>query len=103
MIRSYFYLAFPIKRYWNDINTWVNRQNEFNNEHFGHVSNEAKTISDWYMSIKYKYNNMFYAIGIKRPLDFVVDWKYTNIGGKNLVKEFKDEFGNVVVKVYRVE
>ena len=95
--------GFPHKRYWNDINTWVNEQNKSNDEHFGYVSNEAKTISDWYMNVKYKSDNRFYAIGIKRPLDFVVDWKHTNIGGKNLVKEFKDEFGSVVVKVYRVE
>jgi len=94
--------GFPHYRGWNEINDYLNFQNIKNNEKYGYITNEVKTKSEWYMDAKYKSDDGFYAIGIKRPLSFVNDWGFTPIGKKKLVEEFSigDE---TKVRIYRKE
>ncbi len=95
--------GFPHKRYWQEINDFIINQNRVNGESLGYMTNEAKTISEWYMDVKYRTDESFYLVGVKRPLSFSNDRKYPQIGGKNTVKEIRNEFGEMVVRIYRVE
>ena len=92
--------GFPLSRGWNEINNFVNAQNDVRGENFGYQTNEAKTISEWYMDVGYRQEG-FYAIGIKWPLSFANDMKFTQFGRKEVVYE-KEKDGEVVVRIYRV-
>lgn len=94
--------GFPHKRYWNEINDYINELNVLNDEKMGYYSNEVQTISEWYMDTKFQSTDSFYAIGVKKPLSFVNDWNLTNIKGKKLIKKFYRD-GKTVVKIYKVE
>jgi len=95
--------GFPHSRYWDEINNYINEQNMLNDESYGYITNEWKTISEWYMDVKYKADTGFYVIGIKEPLSFVDDWAFVQISGKELVYTIRDTQGDTVVKIYRVE
>lgn len=94
--------GFPHRRYWNEINDYVNGQNALNNERLGYMSNEVKTISEWYMDAHYQADGEYYIIGVKRPLSFVEDYTYPQIGGKTTVHEIIDAAGGTLVRIYRV-
>lgn len=94
--------GFPLSRHWNEINNYINQQNLTNREFFGYVSNEEKTISEFYMDTKNRVDGGFYAVGIKRPLSFVNDWGFPQFGGKKKVYEIKKD-DETVVRIYRIE
>jgi hypothetical protein len=94
--------GFPHYRDWNEINDFVNSQNSNNGESFGYVSNEVKTITEWYMDAKHKSDNGFYVIGITEPLSFVEDYKFVQIGGKKRVYQKDGLDGETLVRIYRV-
>jgi len=95
--------GFAHKRYWNEIDRFVNEKNKENKENLKYISNEVKTISEWYMDTGYGDKRPFYIVGIKKPLSFVEDYKYPQIGGKKTVHEIKNKYGVTVVRIYRVE
>ncbi|MFC1624960.1 ArnT family glycosyltransferase [Patescibacteria group bacterium] len=95
--------GFPHNRYWDEIDNYINEQNETNNEGYGYITNEVKTISEWYMSAKYKADDGFYVVGVKYPLSFVLDYEFPQINGKEHVYSIKDDGGSTVVKIYRVD
>ncbi len=95
--------GFPHKRYWSEINNFINEQNKINQEELTYTTNEVKTISEWYMDADYGNERPFYIVGIKKPLSFVNDYKFPQIGGKRVVHEVKNEYGETVVRIYRVE
>lgn len=95
--------GFPLNRYWKEINVYVNEMKAKNNERFGYISNEVKTISEFYMDVKYAAPPKIYAVGIKRPLSFVEDWRFPNMGNKKEVYGFDNEFDERVVRIYRIE
>jgi len=94
--------GFPHARYWNEINDFINTQNIQNNEQLKFITNEDQAFCDGYMDTQYGTGQVYYAIGIKRPSNFVMDYSFSNIGSKKLVKTFKlrDE---TVVKIYKVQ
>ncbi len=94
--------GFPHKRYWNEINEFVQNANRENGENLPYMTNEVKTISEWYMDTAYGADKPFYLVGVKRPLSFFNDYKYPQIGGKNTVHEVNAENGETVVRIYRV-
>lgn len=91
--------GFPHKRYWKEINEYVLAHHY----EYAFMTNEVKTISEYYMDTRYGTSDGFYAIGIKRPLSFVNNWKLTIIGGKRTVHEIQNEFGETVVRIYQVD
>lgn len=94
--------GFPHKRYWNEINEFVNQQNAINNESFGYITNEDKSVSEWYMDAKYINEYGFYAVGVKRPTNFIQDYSFPHYGSrKKTVMEFGEP--ETLVKIYRVE
>lgn len=101
--RPRYLIGFPHNRYWKEINDFVNEQNRVNGETYGYLTNESKTISDYYMDARYKSFGGFYAIGIKYPWSFANDYKFLQIGGRRTVKIIKNEKKVNVVRIYRVE
>lgn len=101
--RPRFLIGFPHNRYWEEINAFVNEQNRQNGENFGYTTNESQTISRYYMDTLYMTSGNFYAIGIKLPWSFSNDYKFPQIRGKHTVKKIKSEYGENVVRIYRVE
>lgn len=95
--------GFPHKRYWNEINDYINSQNEQNDSELGYITNEDKTISEWYMDAKYNLNKNFYIIGIRKPLSFVDDSQFPQIGNKTNIKEFFNDYGDTVTTIYLVK
>ncbi|GAJ06690.1 unnamed protein product, partial [marine sediment metagenome] len=95
--------GFPHKRYWKDVNSFVNEQNELNNENFGYFTNEYPSHARFYMDADYRNNGGFYAIGVKRPISFATDYKFPQIKGKRTVHKVRNEYGDTVVNIYRVE
>lgn len=94
--------GFPLYRHWDEINAYINTLNRLNNEDFGYITNEVKTISEWYMDADYDGGGDFYIIGVKKPLSFVKDWKFPQISGKRSIMSFENN-GEEVVRIYRVE
>ena len=94
--------GFPHYRAWDDINNYVNYQNTQNNEDFGYSTNEVHTISQWYMDAKLQADEGYYLIGVKKPLSFSNDYKFPQIGNKEMVHEITNG-EETVVRIYRVE
>lgn len=94
--------GFPHKRMWNEINKWVNEHNVIEGKKVSYITNEAKTISDWYMNAIYQKTEPYYAIGIKKPLSFVNDYTFSDIPNKkSIYKIVKDN--ETVVVIYLVQ
>ena len=94
--------GFTHHRFWNEISTFINGQNVINHEKLKYITNEDKTVSERYMDTKYGLDGGFYAVGIKRPMNFVQNFRFTNYPHKKLVHTFSQN-GEVVVAIYRVE
>lgn len=95
--------GFPHRRYWNEINRFINEENEKYDYDLEYLTNEVKTISEWYMETNYGIERPFFLIGIKYPLSFREDYKYPQIGGKTTIKEIENESGETVVRIYYVK
>lgn len=95
--------GFAHKRYWNEINDFINNENTNNNETLVYMSNELKTISEWYIDAQHGVDNEYYLIGVKRPFSFVNDYKFPQVGGKSTVWEIENDDGETVVRIYRVK
>lgn len=94
--------GFTHHRFWNEVNDLVNKLNQNNNEKFKYITNEDKTVSERYMDTKYGVEGGFYAVGIKRPMNFVMDFSFTNYGSKKPIYTFKQN-DEVVTVIYRFE
>ena len=94
--------GFTHHRFWNEVNDLVNKLNQTNNERFKYITNEDKSIGEKYMDAKYGIDGGFYAIGIKKPMNFVLDTSFVNYGSKKLVTTFEQN-GEVVTIIYRFE
>jgi hypothetical protein len=92
--------GFTHHRFWNEVNDLVNELNQTNNENFKYITNEDKSISEKYMDTKYGVSGGFYAIGIKRPMNFVADFSFSNYGSKRPIYTFTQN-GEVVTFIYR--
>ncbi|KKU29822.1 MAG: hypothetical protein UX44_C0030G0001, partial [candidate division WWE3 bacterium GW2011_GWA1_46_21] len=56
-----------------------------------------------YMDVERTQNlDGFYYIGIKRPYSFQTDWKMPQVKNKEEVHQIDNEYGESVVKIYRV-
>lgn len=96
--------GFTHKRYWGQINTFVNGQNTLNGENCGYVTNEDKVLAKFYMDAPAnEIGNCFYAIGVKRPLSLAYDYSLPHIKNKHTVKTFENEFDETVVRIYKVD
>ncbi|MBN1162471.1 glycosyltransferase family 39 protein [Patescibacteria group bacterium] len=94
--------GFPHKRYWKEINEFINEQNRLNGEDFGYITNEDR-IDGFYMDAEKSSSGGYYAIGIKRPLSLQYDYKFPQIKNKETVHKIEDAEGNTVVRIYRIE
>jgi hypothetical protein len=93
--------GYPHNRFWKEINEFINEENVKNNDKLKFITNEDKAFCDNYMDTQYGMGNKYYAVGIKRPTNFVEDFNFTTVGSKELVHQMKlhDE---VVVKIFKV-
>ena len=91
--------GFPHSRKWNEINDFINKKVEENPICNGYVTNEDKTVSEWYIDANYELDGCFYVIGVRRPVNFVEDWNVTNIGSKTEIHSIEVN-GNKVVKIF---
>lgn len=96
-------IGFPHKRYWQEINRYLVSQNELLDEKFGYISNEDKGLTGYYMTLDSRNHGGFYVVGVKRPLSFTNDYKMSHIKDKSTVHTIKNEDGDTVVRIYRVE
>lgn len=94
--------GFPHKRYWNDIDSFINEQNTINGENLGYSTNEDKTVSEWYVDVPYKTAGDFYFVGVRKPGNFVEDMNPPYPRAGNPVKIFKSKDGTNQVKIYRI-
>lgn len=95
--------GFPLSRHWKEINAIVTADMEkIGGSRYGFTTNEAKTISQWYMERSFSVEGGFYVIGVKRPLSFINDWRFMHIGRKNLIDELYNG-DRLVVKIWRVD
>jgi len=92
--------GFPHSRKWQEINDFINAQEVHD---YKYITNEDKTISEWYMDVDYGIDGGFFAIGVKRPLSFMGDYSFTNINGRKHLHSIKDENDETIVKIYVVE
>lgn len=96
-------IGFPLGRNWKEINEYVNSQNELNGENLGFITNENSSMADFYMDALQKPNDdVYYAIGVKKPLSFVNDYKFSQVKNKYTVHKFENEFDNTIVNIYIV-
>ncbi len=93
--------GFPHQRFWNEINDFINAENLKNHENLRFITNEDKAFCDNYMDSQYGVGQSYYAVGIKRPTNFVADYSFSNIGSKSLVAKYSHN-NETVVKIYKV-
>ena len=93
--------GFPHKRFWKNINSYITSQNN----RYGYMTNEDKTVSEFYMDTKYAPERGYYIVGINRPQSFVEDWRMEQYGGElvhTITRQTK--YGpEAVVKIYKVD
>lgn len=93
--------GFPHYRHWNEINDYINEQNVQLRKNYGYITNEDKTISEWYVDAKYRADGGFYLIVIRNPVNFVVESTWPQYPNKDEVKNFYND-GRWVAKIYKV-
>jgi len=93
--------GFPHYRHWDDINTYVNSRNDETGEDYGYISNEDKTISEWYMDAKYRVTGGFYIIAVKHPVNFVQVSAFPQFPGKTEERRIMNN-DDWVVRIYKV-
>jgi hypothetical protein len=72
-------------------------------ENLGYITNENR-VDQFYMDAPYgESSGGYYAVGIKRPLSLVNDYKFSQIKDKNTVHKIQGEHDSTVVRIYRVE
>ena len=94
--------GFPHKRYWKEINNFVNAQNVERGEVFGYYTNEDKGIARIYMDTEVVTGGNFYGIGIKRPYSLAKDYKFPQYKNKHTIHKIRNEYGDTVVNIYWV-
>jgi hypothetical protein len=95
--------GFPKKRFWKEINAFILEENKRLGINAGYVTNEDISHTRFYMDIENNANNTFYYAVVKRPYTFVDDWKARTYKNKAKLKEFFDENGSAVARVYLVQ
>ncbi|OGC59910.1 hypothetical protein A2380_03240 [candidate division WWE3 bacterium RIFOXYB1_FULL_43_24] len=93
--------GFPHYRHWDEINAYVNSRNAETGEDYGYITNEDKTISEWYMDAKYRITKGFYIIVIKRPVNFVKASTFPQFSKKTEETRLMNN-GDWVVRIYKV-
>lgn len=95
--------GFPLKRYWKEINEYVNKQNAKSAIKYGYYTNEDKGIARIYMDTEASMGDNIYLIGIKNPYSMAFDRKFPQFKNKVTVHEIENDYGESVVKIYRVD
>ncbi len=93
--------GFPHYRHWDEINDYINGQNASLGENYGYITNEDKTISEWYVDAKYRADNGFYIIVIRNPVNFVAESTWPQYPNKDEVKNFYND-NRWVARIYKV-
>jgi len=91
-------IGFPHFRNWEDINAFLNSQNALS-----YITNEDKSISNFYIDIPYGKASEYYAVGIKRPLSFMNDYSFPQVKNKRTVIKIKGYKSDSVAKIYKVD
>ncbi|MFC1624808.1 ArnT family glycosyltransferase [Patescibacteria group bacterium] len=94
--------GFPHKRYWKEINDFVNTQNVERGEIYGYYTNEDKGIARIYMDTEVVTGGSFYGVGIKRPYSLAKDYKFPQYKNKSTIHKIRNEYGDTVVNIYWV-
>lgn len=94
--------GFPHNRNWKQINEFINTQNIKNGENLKYITNEDKAFIQNYMDASYGIGGSYYAIGVKKPFNFVLDNRFSNIPNKKLIHTIERN-GEVIVRIYRVD
>jgi hypothetical protein len=98
-------IGFPLYRNWEEANRFLLEENSKNAHSLGYITNETRSIAAFYMDLPYEYDlgSSYYAIGVKRPLSFVKDYKFSQIKGKSTIHKVADAIGDTVIRIYLVE
>ncbi|MDC0449089.1 hypothetical protein OAL67_00580 [bacterium] len=93
-------IGFPLRRNWEEINGFLVAENT----NYAYITNEVKSIAGFYIDLKYAENlePPYYAVGVKRPLSFVKDYKFSQIKGKYTIKKIQDKNDDTLVRIYLV-
>lgn len=94
--------GFPHKRYWSQINDYINEKNKTAQVVRGYISNEDKALTKFYMDAPNDHTEEYFAIGVKRPYSFATDYKFSQIKNKKEVYSIENNFGETVVRIYLV-
>lgn len=95
--------GFPLYRHWNEINDVIlEDMRKIGEPGYSFITNEEKTVSQWYMEPDYRVDGGYYVVGVKRPLSFRNDWQFMHVGRKNLIEEIYNG-DRLVVKIWRVD
>ncbi|MBU1132653.1 glycosyltransferase family 39 protein [Patescibacteria group bacterium] len=92
--------GFPHKRYWEEINDFVNSQNLDKGFEYGYYTNEDKGIARIYMDTEVVTGENFYGVGIKRPYSLATDYKFPQYKNRSTIHKIKNEYGDTVVTIY---
>ncbi|MBN1162617.1 hypothetical protein JXA34_02625 [Patescibacteria group bacterium] len=96
-------IGFPLRRNWMEINSYINDQNKKLGRDLTYITNEHRSIADMYMDIEKKESKAgYFIIGIKNPLSFVQDYKFSQIRGKEHLTTVRDR-GKTLGRIYLVE
>ena len=92
-------IGFPHQRNWAQVREYLTK---YGRRDFSYITNENKTISEYYMDLEYGKSERFYAIGVKNPYSSVVDYKFSQISGKTPVQDITNSLGETVVRMYEI-
>jgi hypothetical protein len=97
-------IGFPLYRNWEDANAFLVARNSETGQNLGYITNETRSIAAFYIDLDYAYDleDSYYAVGVKRPLSFVKDYKFSQIRGKNTIHKVSDELNGTFIQIYLV-
>lgn len=94
-------IGFPIRRGWLEVNEFIMERNSIRGETLSYITNETKSLSNFYMSAPYGKDDKYYAVGIKRPYSFTTDYKFPQIKNKSTIHKVEID-GENVIRIYLV-
>lgn len=97
-------IGFAHGRNWDETSRFVDGylSRKKDGSQYTFVTNENKTIAELYMNIPYGQSDKYLAIGVKNPYNFVEDYQFSQINGKEPIEEIKDKNGRTLIKIYEV-
>ncbi len=97
-------IGFTHGRKWSEARIFIEEylNNQDPKEKYTYITNENKTIANFYIDLDYGESNRMLALGVKNPYNFAQDYKFSYISGRKTLHNIKNAHGDTLIRIYEI-